>query len=66
MKDVIANVPEGYAVKMPHNINITLIKELFIRQGMTDIHEESYFDAVIINTKLVASITQNTKSRSSK
>ncbi|WP_321834349.1 phage major capsid protein [Clostridium butyricum] len=65
-KVVFANVAEGYAVKMPQNINITLIKELFIRQGMTGIHAQAYFDAAIVNTKLVSSLVEKAKSRSSK
>jgi HK97 family phage major capsid protein len=53
---IFANVAEGYAVKIPQNINITLMREVYLAQGQTGIHASAYFDGAIVNEQLVGKL----------
>ncbi|WP_294363611.1 phage major capsid protein [uncultured Clostridium sp.] len=53
---IFANVAEGYAIKMPENVSITLMREIYLAQNQTGIHASAHFDGCITNEALVAKL----------
>ena len=53
---------EGYAVKMPDQIEIKVLRELFALYDATGIVATCHVDGKIVNEKLIAKLKRNDKS----
>ena len=62
---IFANL-EGYAVKMPDQIEIKVLRELFALYDATGIVATCHVDGKIVNEKLIAKLKRNDKSMSAK
>ncbi|MDM0628350.1 phage major capsid protein [Clostridium perfringens] len=62
---IFANL-EGYAIKMPNQMEIKVLKELYAMFDATGVVATCHVDGKIVNEKLIAKLKRNDKSMSAK